>query len=510
MKSFLNLFLSALIISINIPLKAQNALNFDGVDDLVQTSFPGVQAANNRTFEAWIYLAQGATTSSNSCIMDYGLNAVGSRNTFAIGGDRSLKFISGGTNANISTAASVISEGEWTHVAFVLNNGTGFLYKNGQQVGTGNLSTVNTPSGNQNLIIGERVNGGSIPFEGSIDELRIWNVARTPSQIQQDTITELCSATPNLMAYYKFNQGIAGGNNSGLTTLNDENGLNNGILTNFALTGTTSNWVMGQSLNSAPLIFANDTVIACDSYTSPSGNNTWTVSGNYTDTIPNALGCDTALRINLSILNSSSATISEIICDSLVSPSGNYVYYATGTYIDTIPNSAGCDSIITLNVLLQQIDDSISVNGNTLTAIQNGANYQWFLCQVGLSPIAGANSQSYTINSTGNYAVSLEVNGCRDTSDCVLALFTGLDVLDLSQLQIFPNPNKGELFYNKSIEGYLRILDSRGITVFECSLKNSDENSIVIPEAIHNGLYLIEFESEAISIRRKLFIIRDL
>ncbi|QNL20434.1 T9SS type A sorting domain-containing protein [Hyphobacterium sp. CCMP332] len=507
MKSLLQIFLCTLFIFPVLHLNAQNALNFDGVNDFVQTSFAGVQGSNNRTFEAWVNVAPGAAA-SNLCISDYGLNAVGSRNTFSVGGDRSLKFISGGTNANISTAANVIVEGEWTHVAFVLDNGTGYLYKNGQQVGTGLLTTVNTPSGNQNLIIGQRVNGGSIPFEGSIDELRIWNVARTPQEIQSDTLMELCSSTPNLMAYYQFNQGMAGGNNSGINTLIDENGLNNGTLTGFTLNGSISNWISGKTMNPAPVVFANDTVTACDSYTSPSGNNTWTSWGNYVDTIPNAFGCDTALRINLTILNQSSSSITEIICDSLVSPSGNYVYTATGTYMDTIPNNAGCDSVITLNVVLQTINDSVSVNGNTLTALQNGANYQWFLCQAGLNPISGANSQSYTISSTGNYAVSLEVNGCRDTSDCVLAIFTGLNGSDLNKLQVFPNPNKGEIQFKGDFEGHLNIVDSKGISVYETDISKSSMNSINIPKSIGNGMYILHFQSDELILTRKLFLFR--
>ena len=58
-------------------LSAQNALNFDGVDDYVQTNFSGVLASNNRTFEAWVNVSPNAPN-ANLTILDYGLNAVGS------------------------------------------------------------------------------------------------------------------------------------------------------------------------------------------------------------------------------------------------------------------------------------------------------------------------------------------------------------------------------------------------------------------------------------------------
>jgi len=44
-----------------------------------------------------------------------------------------------------------------------------------------------------------------------------------------------------------------------------------------------------------------DTV--CSSYTSPSGDYTWTNSGTYLDIIPNAIGCDSLIAINLTIKN---------------------------------------------------------------------------------------------------------------------------------------------------------------------------------------------------------------
>ncbi len=55
---------------------------------------------------------------------------------------------------------------------------------------------------------------------------------------------ELIGTEFAIVAYYKFNQGLAGQNNAGETTLIDiVGGDNNGTLNNFALSGATSNWV---------------------------------------------------------------------------------------------------------------------------------------------------------------------------------------------------------------------------------------------------------------------------
>ncbi|PSR13661.1 MAG: hypothetical protein C7N36_07150, partial [Bacteroidetes bacterium] len=77
----------------------------------------------------------------------------------------------------------------------------------------------------------------------TISELRIWNTARSASDVASQAGAELTGSHTGLVAHYMFNQGIAGGNNAGLTTLTEESGVYNGTLGNFALNGTNSNWV---------------------------------------------------------------------------------------------------------------------------------------------------------------------------------------------------------------------------------------------------------------------------
>ncbi|MEZ4721484.1 MAG: LamG-like jellyroll fold domain-containing protein [Flavobacteriales bacterium] len=349
-------------------------MNFDGTNDLVQTSFGGVLGTTDRTFEAWIKVNSGI--SSNCAISDYGLNAVGSRNTFNVGSGYSLSFISGGTNANISSASNAITPAVWTHVAFVLNSGTGYLYVNGTQVATGNLSTVNTPSGNTNLRIGERVPGGSIPFPGSIDEVRIWNYARSSAEINASMNDEFCSIPTGLVAYYKFNEGVAAGTNTGLTSAPDVSGSgNSGTLSGFSLSGSTSNWVSGVTLGTTTST-AVLAITECDSFTSPSGNYTWSTPGTYYDTIETTTGCDSAITIFLSINNSTTSTINASECQSYTSPSGNYTWTTSGTYMDLLQNASGCDSIITVNLEINNTSNTIEIAACDSFTSPSG-NYIW-------------------------------------------------------------------------------------------------------------------------------------
>ena len=91
------------------------------------------------------------------------------------------------------------------------------------------------------------------------------------------------------------------------------------------------------------------TANVCDSYTSPSGK-TWTTSNTYSDTIANTAGCDSVITVNLTVRDKTTETITANVCDSYTSPSGRHTWFETGIYKDTIPNAAGCDSILTINL----------------------------------------------------------------------------------------------------------------------------------------------------------------
>jgi hypothetical protein len=137
---------------------------------------------------------------------------------------------------------------KWQHIAVVFNEASNVLlfYKNGVQY---SISTAGcSHSSNVKFALGCSQQGAPGQFyKGSMDDVRIWNVARSQAQIQANMNTELTGTETGLKAYYPFNQGIAAGDNTAITTVTDKttNALN-GTLTNFAKTGATSNFVVGK------------------------------------------------------------------------------------------------------------------------------------------------------------------------------------------------------------------------------------------------------------------------
>ncbi len=150
------------------------------------------------------------------------------------------------------------------------------------------------------------------------------------------------------------------------------------------------------------------TETACNSYESPSGNYVWTSSGNYQDTISNAAGCDSVITVNLTINESTSSTISATVCDSYESPSGNYVWTSSGTYQDTIANAAGCDSVITIDLTINESTSSTITETACNSYESPSGNYVWTSSgtyQDTIANAAGCDSV-ITINLTINESTS--------------------------------------------------------------------------------------------------------
>jgi hypothetical protein len=239
------------------------ALNFDGVNDkvVIGTSAASSLAGNNKvTVEAWV---RPTTTTGLGCVVG-NYNSPGNNMQFMIRRENSSwVFWVGPGNVtsytNTPATAGTATVNVWQHVAGVYNGTVMTLYINGVVSATAATSNTFATSTNSIMIGGE---SSSEFFTGDIDEVRVWNIARSQADIQNSMNCEINGAAANLLANYHFNQGIAAGANAAVTTATDDSGNNyTGTLTAMTLTGATSNWVApggvtsGVSCNGAALNF---------------------------------------------------------------------------------------------------------------------------------------------------------------------------------------------------------------------------------------------------------------
>ncbi|MCR9172371.1 MAG: hypothetical protein NXI10_07775 [bacterium] len=171
------------------------------------------------------------------------------------------------------------------------------------------------------------------------------------------------------------------------------------------------------------------TETVCETYTAPSGA-IYTSSGVFNDTIANTAGCDSIITIDLTVHTPTSGTDSLVACDSLTWIDGITYTASNDSATFTLTNSAGCDSLVTLNLVINSTpSNSVTQTGTTLTADISGLTYQWVDCDNNNSPINGETGQSYTPINTGNYAVEITSATCTATSDCFLVDYTSIDEL---------------------------------------------------------------------------------
>ncbi|TAE79356.1 MAG: T9SS C-terminal target domain-containing protein [Bacteroidetes bacterium] len=211
-------------------------------------------------------------------------------------------------------------------------------------------------------------------------------------------------------------------------------------------------------------------------------------------------GCDSVITLNLTIFNPTIGTDVRTACKSFTWIDKN-TYTAnnnTATYNIVGGAANGCDSIVKLNLTINTIDTSISVNNKTITANLTGATYQWLDCNTNYSVIQGANTRSFTPTNTGDYAVKITNNLCVDTSSCVNVVVTGLASFSLNEVKIYPNPVQDMLvidFVNQVKSVQLSIFSIEGKLVYDNTL--FDNNEVVIDATSwKEGVYIARIKTK--------------
>ncbi len=216
-----------------------NGLRFDGTEESVTISNKAaINISDTYTIEAWIFADNWSSQSWQGSIFANDLGTPLTGFAFRCGDNGKLSFVMSVDNRwNEIISPSLMNTKQWHHTAAVVDNGTMSLYIDGLQVASGSYSGTVTPS-DGNFTIGESTGFSGRVFNGVLDEIRIWNTARTASQIADNKTTNFTGTEDGLVAYFPMND------ESGNTVTNLVDAACNGLTVNM----DDSNWVDGYTL----------------------------------------------------------------------------------------------------------------------------------------------------------------------------------------------------------------------------------------------------------------------
>lgn len=236
----------------------KNCLYFDGSDNVGSFNTAPPYSNTAITIEAWIKTSSSIDFQD---ILSWGNTGNGSNVQFRTSNGK-LEFGSDPTSDWQSvTSSENVNTDNWVHVAVTKNSNNVTLYVNGNEDGTGSIT--NTMSVNT-FDIGKYWGVGNF-FTGYIDEVRIWNVVRTESEIRENMCNSLSGNESGLVAYYNFDHSsgtyladYAGADNNGTIpnsnpSWSSSQSFNTWLNTTSNNPATASNWSRG----SAPTSFDN-------------------------------------------------------------------------------------------------------------------------------------------------------------------------------------------------------------------------------------------------------------
>jgi hypothetical protein len=159
------------------------------------------------SLEAWVYPRAAGKGADEDLISKWGGVSDAAYIVQIEGATGKLRLVTNnGSTQTIIRSNTPLTNGVWQHVAATFSNGVVNLYLNGARVRrtTGARTPINS---SQPLAFGREgtISGGT--FDGRLDEIRIWKVVRTATQIANWRRRSLTGTENGLVGYWRFDEG---------------------------------------------------------------------------------------------------------------------------------------------------------------------------------------------------------------------------------------------------------------------------------------------------------------
>jgi uncharacterized repeat protein (TIGR03803 family) len=217
---------------------------------------------------------------------------------------------------------------------------------------------------------------------------------------------------------------------------------------------------------------------------------------------PALIGASNGVNITINASGASTQTLN--LCAGQTTTVGANTYTTSGTYVDTLTNSTGCDSTITTNLTVNPVLNNTTVTGDSITATVAGATYQWIDCSTNTALLNDTN-QSYVATFTGSYAAVVTLNGCTDTSVCVSIIITNTKAIHAAAvISAYPNPNNGTFSITTATYGTYTIANELG-QVVSTFTTNANVTTAHIA-GLASGMYVIKNKENGTIARTKIVV----
>lgn len=197
---------------------AGNGLRFDGLQQTVRVAgSPTLDLGDSFTLEAWVY--PEALSNPFPRVISRELN-INSRYTLAL--QTSTGSFNSAINGDEVISPTSLTLNMWNHLPVTYDGATARLYLNGQPAGSESFATAVGALGAAEFVLGNREVDGR-QFLGIMDEVRVWDVTRSPADVAFWHNRLIPLAMPGLVSYWDFNSGAG-------TVLFDQIGSNDGVV----------------------------------------------------------------------------------------------------------------------------------------------------------------------------------------------------------------------------------------------------------------------------------------
>jgi ELWxxDGT repeat protein len=227
-------------------------------------------------------------------------------------------------------------------------------------------------------------------------------------------------------------------------------------------------------------------------------NKYYKTTGTYRDSLKTTKGCDSLIKIKLTvnIPYFKTSSVSKCIGDS-VQVMGIY-RKVSGTYIDSLKTKAGCDSIVEVKLAFnpKPPKPTITKEGTATMVSSATTGNQWYDDS---GPVAGATSQKYSSTKNQKFYVIVTVDGCSsEPSNSFNPMKGSINDDIFRNIDVYPNPVSDKLIIefkvnpNNSCNFMINNLD--GKEVISGSLTET-KNEIDV-SGIPQGIYFIKIISD--------------